>query len=672
MNRTLETKHEGTSSPAAGANCDARRHFSDARVDGLLHRSVEHLKTGRIADALSCVRLLNPAKERRPARSNLAGLVCLSAGDNEAALAWFDRAVLLDPAAAQGWSNRAAALHELGRDGALAAYDEAVRLGLAEPELFYNRGNLLRAAGRLDEAIASYDAALALNPAYPEALRASALVLRDLGHREGALEFLDEATRLRPDFVEALVDRGDLLQSLDREEEAIAAYDRALGRAPDHAAALNNRAAALLTLARYREAGEAFDAALRAHPNSPQSWNNRGNLMLATQNPEAALASYERALALRTDYLEALIGRSGAKKQLGRFDESLTDLDAALALDPQSDHARNNKAVLLLQRGDYEEGWDLYESRWINSRTPKHALTLPIPQWNGQALDGKRIVVFDEQGFGDAIQFVRFCFALLDRGATVAFFCRKPLHRLFGGLTRTLRVVDDFAPGERFDYQSALCSLPRALRTRSGTIPAQKLYLRAEPGLVAKWAARLGSRGFKVGVCWRGSANPKADPGRAVPVAAFAALVMEGVRLVSLQKPADSPGADRADSPGADRAESPGADRADPPWLERLGPDFDAGPDGFVDTAALMASLDLVVTCDTSIAHLAGALGRPVLTLLQRVPDWRWGLDGDLCPWYPSMRLIRQSRSGDWSEPMSRVRESLERLSRASPPPSYS
>ncbi|VFU10478.1 tetratricopeptide repeat protein [Methylocella tundrae] len=637
-------------------NCDQGQRVEDG-VDAAIERSIAQLRSGRTEDALLGVRPLDSQQVASPEKSTLIGLICLSAADYETALNWFNRSLSLDPANAQAWLHRGAALQQLGRAEALACYDEAHRLGLAEPALFYNRGNLLRAAGRLDEAIASYDAALRLNPAYPEALRAGALVLRDLGYPQGAIEFLDEAVRLSPSFTEALIDRGDILQGLDRLDEAIACYDRALNNDPDNAAAWNNLGAALLTLGRYGEADKAFDAALRADPHSPQAWNNRGNLMLATQRPEAALSDYERALALRADYSEALIGRAGAQKQLGRLGEALAGLDNALALQPDSDHAKNNKAVLLLLRGEFEQGWDFYESRWIISRTPKHALKLAVPEWEGQKLDGKNIIVFDEQGFGDTIQFVRFCLILTELGANVTFFCRRRLHRLFKSLAPPLRLIDRLEPGdlgrgERFDFQIALCSLPRALKTRLHSIPTPIPYLFAEPAPVQKWAARLGSHGLKVGICWRGSANLKADRGRAVPLALFERLIGagttgEGVRLISLQRPADLP---------------PQDDLAGLPWLERMGADFDAGPDSFIDTAALMQSLDLIVSCDTSTAHLAGALGRPVTVLLQPIPDWRWLLDREDCPWYPSMRLMRQSRQGDWSEPMSRVAEALRNL----------
>jgi len=293
MNRTLETKQDRSRASPPHRSGGAKRFLSEASIDAALNRAIEHLKTGRNAAALACLRSLAAHEEERPERSNLAGLICLAANDAGSALPWFDRAIAIDPGHAQAWSNRGAALQELGRPEALACFDEALRLGLEEPTLFYNRGNL----------------------------------------------------------------------------------------------------------------------------------------MLATQRPEAAIACYERALALRADYLDALIGRAGANKQLQCFDEALAGLDAALALEPRSDHARNNKAVLLLQRGDFEAGWELYESRWILSRTAKRALKLPVPEWEGQALEGKSILVFDEQGFGDAIQFVRFCLELAGLGADVSFFCRKSLHR---------------------------------------------------------------------------------------------------------------------------------------------------------------------------------------------------------------------------------------------------
>lgn len=604
-----------------------------------IHRAIGFLQTGDSARALACLRELEPNSETNPIRCSLAGLVYLSAGQNEPALEWFDRALMLDPANREALSNRGLALQELGRTPeALAAYDEAVRAGCAKPALFYHRGNLLRAAGRLNEAIQSYDMALRLDPACPEALRAGALVLSDLRRFESALQFVDEALRLRPSFVEALIDRGNILQYLDRPLEALASYDAALAREPGRADLLNNRGSALLLLGRLAEAGADFDKALQIAPLLPQAWLNRGNLFLKLQEPQSALAAFEKAIALRPCYAEALCGRAVALKYLERFDEAIDAFDTALACDPASAHINNNKGALLLLRGNFAEGLDLYEYRWSVSGTPKHTLAESVPEWKGEKLDGCSIAVFDELGLGDAIQFVRYLPILAGQGARVTFFCRKKLHRLFKGLGTQITLSAEAGAKERFDYQIALSSLPRAFQTRLANIPAPLSYLSAEFLLVQKWAARIGPHGFKIGICWRGNQNINADPARSIPLGCFAKLAcIEGARLIGIQKMDGPP------------------DGGSLPGMIELGEDFDAGPDAFIDTAAVMQNLDLIVTCDTSIAHLAGALGRPVFVLLKQVPDWRWLLGREDSPWYPAMRLFRQRERGNWDEVFDRL-----------------
>ncbi|WP_198017209.1 tetratricopeptide repeat protein [Methylocapsa acidiphila] len=615
-------------------------------TDAAVNQAIDFLSAGRSSDAIARLRSLNAARETRYVQSNVIGLIYLSATENAEALAWFDRALQLNPHYPEAHSNRGCALQQLDRDGeALASYEEALRLGLAPPELFYNRGNLLREAGRLDEAIASYDSALKLNPAYPEALCAGGRILRDLGHPQSALEFFDEALRLKPHLIDALIDRGNALQDLDRPEDAIRSYDLALAREPNHPDLLNNRGAALHLAGRLQEADADFTRALRLKPQFPQALSNHGNLLLTQQRPTEALASFDNALALKPRYAEAFCGRALALQHIGRFGEALESYDRALDCDPSAAHFKNNKAALLLLQGDFAQGWDLYEWRWISGQTPKHELKLPIREWRGESLSGRSIMVFDEQGNGDAIQFARFFKILADREANVVFFCRNRLHRLFRRLETPVRLIDDLAEGERFDFQIALCSLPRTLDVTLSSVPTTPRYLTPEPELIQKWAARISGRGFKVGVCWRGNPAIKADPSRSIPLAHFATLAeIPGARLISLQKLSDQALIDEISAA---------------PWLENPGFDFDAGPDAFIDAAALMQSLDLIVTCDTSIAHLAGALGRPVWVMLKQTADWRWLRDRDDSPWYPSMRLFRQSRLGDWSETFGRAAQAL-------------
>jgi tetratricopeptide (TPR) repeat protein len=410
-----------------------------------IHQAVDLLRAGKKEECRGCVRALYSGGETNHVTCNLAGLVSLSLDEYLMALQWFDRALALYPAYLDALANRGVALQQAGRHPeALADYDEAIRWGCSKPELFYNRGNILRESGRLAEAIASYDIALRLEPAYPEALRTAALVLRDLGRHTGALEFLNEALRLWSDFVEALNDRGNVLQVLERPSEAVSSYCAALGFAPGRADILNNRGSAWLSIGRCQEADADFDEALRIAPGLAQAWSNRGNLMLKMQQPEAALAAFDKAPKLRSHnhYAEALCGRAVALKYLRRFDEALDCFDVTLACDPASPHIKNNKGALLLLRGEFEHGLELYEFRWSDAGIAKDLLKLPIPVWNGERLLGRHIVVFDEQGHGDAIQFVRYLPLLAGRGANVTYFCRNRLHRLFRGLDGSIRLVD--------------------------------------------------------------------------------------------------------------------------------------------------------------------------------------------------------------------------------------
>lgn len=618
----------------------------DRMSESSIYRAINSLQAGKTDEALTALNELDVLRTTSPVACNLAGLIYLAVEQNAAALPWLEQALALDPKNTDILSNLGLALQQLGRkDEALSAYEDAVQAGCARASLYYNRGNLLRESGRLAEAIASFDEALRLDPAYPEAFRAGGLVLRDLGKFESALEFFDEALRHRKGYLDVLIDRGNLLQELARPLEAIASYDEALDIAPGRADILNNRGSALLMLGRSEEASADFSEALRSEPSFPEAWSNRGNLLLKDQQPEDALAAFDQALKLRPNYLEALCGRAVALKYLQRFQESLTAFDAALACDPASPHAKNNKAALLLLLGDFGQGLELYESRWIFPHIAKDRVKLALPEWQGENPAGRRVLVLDEQGLGDAIQFSRYLGLLAERGANVTFLCRKRLHRLFEGLLKPVRVMDRLADEAAFDHQIALSSLPRAFGTRLSTIPAQLSYLHAETALVEKWVSRIGTHGFKIGLCWRGNPDVKADPARFLPLACFEKLgELEGVRLISLQKfPA-------------------GMDREWMPWLMDPGEDFDSGEDAFVDSAALMQNLDLIITCDTSVAHLAGALGRPVWVLLKQVPDWRWLLDRKDSPWYPTMQLFRQRRRGDWEEVVERAIEALKSL----------
>jgi tetratricopeptide (TPR) repeat protein len=615
-------------------------------LDATLNDAAAKLRQGRKAEALAPLAVLDPRKISSAERCQLAGLIHVGAEAWAAAVPWFSQARALRPDFLDATVRLARVLQRLGRfEEAADAFGDAEKLGLSDATAYYNHGLVLRALGRDGAAVVAFDHALRLQPAYPEALRAGAVLLSESGNADGALKFLDEALRLKPDYYDAWLDRANLLNEIKRYDAAVETYRVALEKFPGHPDLLNNLGAALQERGDLADALSAFDQALAARPDFPEALFNRGTTLLKTEGADAALASFDRALALRPAYPAALVGRGVALKERGEFDAADTAFDAAIALAPDSAHARNNKGALQLLRGDFREGWDGYEYRWACGTTPQNELKFPIPQWQGAARPGEKLVVFDEQGLGDTLQFCRYLPLLAKADIDVTFFCRSKMIRLMQGLAAPVRCVDDLGPYERFDAQIALSSLPRAMRHDAATIPAHTPYLEADSALAAKWAERLARQGdpaaFKIGLCWQGNLNPKADPARSIALTHFAPLAaLAGFRLISLQRYDGL--SQLADAPAGLK-------------IETLGEDFDSGPDAFVDTAAVMASLDLVITCDTSVAHLAGALGRPTFLLLKKVPDWRWMLNREDSPWYPTMRLFRQQTRGDWDEVMRNV-----------------
>ena len=614
-----------------------------------MRQALALLQAGHTAEATRLLAGLTPARTEDADHCLMAGLILAGAGQPRAALPWFDRALRLRPKDPAFLVQRAGALASAGdTNGALAGYAAAVAAGGDDDALHFDHANLLQSVGRLDEAIASYDAALRLRPAFPEALRAGARLLAERGHSEGALRFFAEAARLDPTHIDTWLDLTNLLQTRHRYGEALAAYASALTVLPGNAPLLTNRGIALLATGRLVEGVADLDAAIAADPGVPQAHMNRGNGLVWLGRPEEALAAYDAALAIRPAYAEALCGRGVAQKLLGDFSAALAATEAALALDPGFPHARAHRGELRLLAGDFSAGWPDYEYRFLAGRQERPVLKASVPFWTGEPIGGRRLAVFFDQGNGDKIQFARFLPRLASTGAVITIVCPARLRRLLGGLMAGLRVVEAVDDSEVFDRQVALSSLPFCLGVTREAISGAP-YLAAEPALVAQWRARLGPRAFTVGLCWRGNQGWQVDPRRSVPLGAFAPLAaLPGVRLVSLQMP------DNAEAAGAAHV----AQR-----LDAFADELDTGPDGFVDTAALMASLGLVVTCDTSIAHLAGALGRPVFVLLQAVPEWRWMTGGDTSPWYASARLFRQARRGAWDEPVAAIARAVEEFS---------
>jgi tetratricopeptide (TPR) repeat protein len=571
----------------------------------------------------------------------------------EETLSSYDKALAIDPDHAEAWSNRGAALYSLNRlEEALSSYDQALAIQPDHVEALNNRGNALQQLKRFGEAVSSYDAALALRPDYVEALASRGNALQQLKRFEEALSSYDKALATNPDHVEALNGRAKALQRLKRFEEALSSYDRALAIKPGYAEALFNRGVALQQAKQFAEALSSYDKALAIKPDNIEALTNRGLVLYESNRLDEAIASYDKALALRPDCAEAYINRGNALSRLSCVDEAIASYDQAVALQPDLALARFNRSLLLLLKGNYVSGWDEYEWRLKGGMDYVEFRKFPEPQWRGEDdLTGKTIFVYAEQGYGDTIQFLRYVPLLASRGARVLLEVPLALLRLARRLAGAAQV---FPPAEaplRFDFWSPLMSLPRAFGTIVANIPCEVPYLAPDPLQAEAWRGRLTHlRGLRVGLVWAGGAHSHqheaatTDRRRSVTLVHFAKLAdIPGLSFVSLQK---GEGALQTSSP------PPGFVVAD--WTNQL--------TDFADTAALIAALDLVISVDTSVVHLAGALGKPVWLLNRFDTCWRWLLDRDDSPWYPLLRQFRQPKAGDWDSVIVEVRKALGRF----------
>jgi tetratricopeptide (TPR) repeat protein len=536
---------------------------------------------------------------------------------------------------------------------AIASYDTALALQPELVEAHNNRGIALQRLQRTAEALASFDRALSLRPQSAELHNNRGNVLRHLQRLPEALAACERAVALQADFAAAHNSRGLVLQALHRLEEAAASYQRSLALQPDMAEAHNNLGTVLCELGRPLDALASCSRALELQPGMHGVHTNIGNALRDLGRADAALAHYERALLETPRAAETHTHRGNALLDLGRIDAALASYRRALELNPRHARSHFNMGLALLLAGELREGLRSYEWRRQLDLVPARASS--APPWLGvEDIAGRTLLVYADQALGDTIQFCRYAKLAEERGAHVVLAVQAQLRGLLAGLSPTIRMLAPGEPPAGIDYESALMSLPLAFGTTLADIPAPIPYLRADPQRMARWRERLGAGGFRIGIAWQGSRN-RIDRGRSVPLAMFAPLAsIPGVRLISLQKDA-----------GAGQPEDPASGMP----LESLGDSFDSGPQAFLDSAAVMMHLDLVISSDTALVHLAGALGRPTWVALQHVPDWRWLLDRADSPWYPSLRLFRQPRRGDWDSVFAAIRQELAPLVAAAPRP---
>jgi tetratricopeptide (TPR) repeat protein len=465
-----------------------------------------------------------------------------------------------------------------------------------------------------------------------------------------ALRFLSQALRVNAGSADAMSNLGLALHATGRFEEAVAWYRNALRLAPDHPEILYNLGNTCLELGDIDEALAHFNAVLAKNPGHVGALVNRGNTLLRFNRPLEAIASYDDALAAMPGHPQILTNRGHALRRLDRPVEALAGFEAAIVARPEFPEAHFEAAMTRLCLGDFEAGWKAYEWRWRTGAFAGQRRQLQAPLWLGNApVIGKTILLHAEQGFGDTIQFIRYAPLLAGQGAKVVCEVQPELLSLLSQLQNVpdITVVARGEPLPAFDLQCPLLSLPLAFGTRPETVPAAIPYLAAPAQRLAEWRDRLPPEGLRAGFVWSGQPSHKNDANRSIPLARLAGLFENPpVRCFGLQSHLRD-----GDREVLQRL----------PNLVHLG---DALVD-FADTAAVIALLDVVVSVDTAVAHLAGALGKPVLILVPYAADFRWLRDRDDSPWYPTAKLLRQPAFGDWDSVIVRLREELGQLSQA-------
>ncbi len=581
---------------------------------------------------------------------HLRGILAVQKAAFAEAVAWIEKAIAVAPANATARFNLGVALEKQGQLQAAAdSFGAAAELRADYADASYQRGNALRMLGQHGAAITAYDKALQIKPGHADAFIDRGISLWQLGQAEAAVESYDQALRLRPGSVEALINRGVALRALNRLPEAIAGFNQAIAQKSEHYGVYINRGAALTDLGDHTAALADFDKAIQLRPDNANAHLNRGVALADLGRNEAALASFDKAIQLNPAHVDAHFNRGGALVDLGRRAEALQSYEKALALDPLNADAHWNMCLCRLQVGDFERGWVGHEWRWKVQKQPLVSRSFVQPLWLGdRPVRGKTILLYADQGLGDTLQFCRYASLLRERGAAVILEVPKALVSFLTGLDGVARVVAFGDDLPTFDLQCPLGSLALAFKTDAGNIPKPGGYLQASGKAREGWRARLGPKtGPRVGLVWSGNTRHRNDRNRSIPLADFVKMLPPGLDYISLQKEV--------------RREDQDVLRTRPDIRQ-----FGENLADFSDTAALCDLVDVIVSVDTSVAHLAGAMGRPVWIVLPFNPDWRWMLERSDSPWYAAARLYRQRRLGDWSVVFNEVKADLRGLSAAS------
>ncbi len=601
----------------------------------------------RLPEAIDAYKQALQADPRNSDALHLLGVAEHQTGESARGAEHIRSALKIQPKFPQAHFNLGIALQALGKlDEAIASFNTAIAQRPNFPGAWNNLGIVLHLSGRLDESVAAYRKAVAQSPDFADAHNNLGNVLQAVGMYDESIDCCREAIRLKPSFPEAYNNLGTALHGCERYDESIECYRAAIHLRPGFAEAYLNLGNAYKSAKRYEESVATLREALQLSPHFPLAWLSLGMALVALESDEA-VGCFHRAIQQQPNLAEAHRQLGLAAQAGGRVDEALAYYRKAIEADPTLANAHFNLALLSLLHGDFETGWREYEWRWRVPAFPSPTRKYPQPKWDGSNLAGKTLFIHAEQGLGDTLQFARFLPLVCRRAGRVIFEVQPPLLRLMQanplGASEVIGRYDLSDLPRHFDAQLPLLSVPAALGMLEPFVDANNFpYLHADESLRTQWRSRLSAvRGYKVGLTWAGNKEHGDDRFRSIPLKKLAPLARNDVSFISLQI-----------GPASVEANEPQAGIPLLDWTDNI--------TDFADTAALIAELDLVICVDTAVAHLAGALGKPVWLLVPFMPDFRWQRNRPDSPWYPLMKLFRQSKRADWTDVIATVSKALE------------
>jgi len=580
----------------------------------LVQQGLNLHQRGNLNDAQNIYEQILSIQENNFDALQLLGALFAQVKKYPQAIKFLSKAIIVDPNHAGCFSNLGISFQKLRRlEEALSSYDKAISLQADYAEAYSNRGAVLQELKRFDEALSSYDKAISIKGDYAEAFNSRGTVLEELKRLEEALSSYHKAISINKDFTESYYNRGNVLHKLKRLEEALSSYDKAISLHEDYAEAYSNRGLVLQDLKRLEEALSSYDKAISLHEDYAEAYSNRGTVLEELKRLDEALSSYEKAISINKDYAEAYW----------------------------------NSSICYLLAGNFNEGWARYEWRWQSKSISKTAgiRKFSQPLWLGtEVLKDQTIFLYAEQGLGDTIQFSRYVSLVAGLGAKVVLEVQPSLVKLLSYLEGISQIISKGDKLPNFDYQCPLMSLPLAFKTELKTIPSVSKNISTDEKKVEKWQAILGEKTKpRVGIVWSGAVNHKNDLQRSLKLSQLITHLPSDYEYLSLQKKISD--VDKEVLIECCKIKHFGDDLKD-----------------FTDTAALCELIDIVISVDTSVAHLAGTLGKNTWVLLPYSPDWRWLLDRNDSPWYSSVKLYRQEKINDWESALVNIESDLKKL----------